>query len=248
MKHNHLFFILFIFALHLFNAICCKSLRVVTFNINSEISWDKKKRQIIKILKTLNADVICLQEINKKNAQELSTKLNMNWDKNAWHESEITILSKSTILQSLTLDIPESYYNAFVAIEIENIWITSTHLWSEDYKVDDSFREYELNFIMDRLESLNCNNIIMAGDFNSLDNSDISDSLIMRGYVDTHKNQPWSRGTWMPTNDHERIDRIHFKGNFKILNGKVMDHNDFDWLQEWPTGNDHRLVVTDLEI
>lgn len=241
------FFLIIILSI---NLIYSSNLRIVTYNINHDIPWKEKKDNIIRLFRELNADVICLQEVDKKNyARYFADKLKMYWNKNAWHTGEMTILSKKKILQSLVIDIPDSYYNALVAVKIEpDIWVASIHLSSENCNIDETERIRELNFILNKLDELKADKIIIAGDFNSKDTTEISKMLDTHRYIDTHKNKPWQKSTWMPSQNDERIDRIHARGEFKLLNGKVIDHNDIEWLKltGWPTGDDHRLVFTDL--
>lgn len=227
-------------------------LRVISFNLNEKLKNKKSNLEITKLLKEIDGDIICLQEASqKKYIKELSIKLGLNWNNNAWHKGGMTILSKFKILDWKVIDIPKSYYNALVAIKIiSDIWILSIHLFSEDYLINDNQRLRELNFILNKIDELNLKKIILAGDFNSTENSKVGQLLDSRNYIDTHKNQKWCKGTWMPSLKNERIDRIHVKGKFKILNGKVIDNNDIEWMKNigWPTGEDHRLIVTDLQI
>jgi endonuclease/exonuclease/phosphatase family metal-dependent hydrolase len=240
----------------LFCALTCTTinfsfgLRVISYNLNDKLRLKSKQRNIVKLLKELDGDILCLQEVNRKSeAARLAKELEMDWNHHAWHEGGMTVLSKTKILDWINIEIPDSYYNALVAIKTQNIWFCSVHLASTQYTIDDSERYGELSFIINEINKLNEENIIVAGDFNSLETSNVHDLMEHNGFNDTHKNRPWKKGTWMPAkNNEERIDRIYCKGDFFLSNGMVVDHNDIVWLKSigWPTGNDHRLVLTDF--
>lgn len=227
-----------------------KDFRVLNYNIDFYVEWDNKKDHIIKMFKEFQPDVILLQEAEENQAKELSEKLNLFWDKKAWHSDGISILSKHKILEILKIHIPNSE-NGAIAVKIQpNIWIVSLHLTDLEYKINDLERLREAKFILNKLNELKADKIILGGDFNSLEDSIVNELLTSNGFIDTHKNKKWARGTWIPAGDSERIDRIYVKGKFKITNGKTIDHNDVPWLKSvgWPTGDDHRLVITDLSI
>jgi endonuclease/exonuclease/phosphatase family metal-dependent hydrolase len=226
------------------------NLRVLNYNIDIYVEWESKKNHIVKMFKEFNPDIILLQEIYESQAKELAEKLNFFWDQKAWHTYGITVLSKDKILQTLNIVVTDSE-NGAVAIKIQpDIWVVSLHLIDEEYKINDSERLRQLKFILEELDKLKANNIILGGDFNSLEDSILNELLMSKGFIDTHKDKQWARSTWIPAGGNERIDRIYIKGNFKIINGKTVDHNDIDWLCNigWPTGDDHRLVMTDLSI
>ncbi|MDR3647392.1 MAG: endonuclease/exonuclease/phosphatase family protein [Candidatus Babeliales bacterium] len=223
--------------------------RVISFNIEYYTDWPDKKDQIIRLLKELNADIILLQEVTITQAKILSQELNLYWDEKVWHKNGVAILSKNKIFQILSISVENSSTGA-IAIKINpDIWIVSLHLTDLDYLIDDIERLRELKFILDDLIKLQPKNIILGGDFNSLQDCILHELLDSKGFVDTHRDKEWAQGTWIP-GDNERIDRIYVKGNFAVMSGQTIDHNDFEWLKDigWPTGDDHRLVLTDLQI
>lgn len=232
-------------------------MRVVSFNLNGKLKDKTKRVQIANILKSLNADIICLQEIfNPQHAQWLANKLSLNFNKKAWHKGGMTVFSKYKIQDTINVEIPDSYHNAFIAIKTLNIWVSSIHLSSWEYKRDESERIREIEWI---LKYFTPTVGIMGGDWNSISHLDLKYQLKNKllpshlvgemGWVDTLEN--YNKSTWIPADTHntkERIDRIYVKPSrkWKVVKGYTLDARNFPSLKSWPTGRDHRLVMTDI--
>jgi len=257
MKYKKLLFGILFFVPYSLEAL---PLRIVSFNCNWGIAWHGIRASIARMLKELNADIICLQEIPKKrHARYLAKKLGMHRKSTKWHTGGMAIIAKRTIQDFIVKDIPKLESNAFqngvVAINIHNTWISCVHLTDLQYNISDVERIRELTYILDALYNktkTSSGNIILAGDFNDAqEESAMSALLESQGFVDTHKNKPWQRGTWIPaTTVPERIDRIYSKGPFIVKSGRVIDETNIPWLQrkQWITGADHRLIITELEM
>lgn len=169
------------------------TIRIISFNLNEKLRNPKCNNEIFRLLKELNADIICLQEAGDiVHIEKLAEQLNMYWHFGIWHIGGMTILSKFKIISIINVDIPDSYYNALIAIKVEpGIWISCIHLSSENYLIDDGERFRELAFILDKLDELKADKLIVAGDFNLV----VGQLMESRKYIDTHKNKLWCNST-----------------------------------------------------
>lgn len=225
-------------------------MKLVCYNLNQRLQYAESRPAILKILQSLDADIICIQEIMKfSHVAWLAKQLNMYYDKNTWHKGGMAVISRVKIISTLNVTIKSAWYNALVGIQIDDgTWICSVHLTDLEYKKDETERLREAKFIIDNLP--NAKKIIVAGDFNSPSHLDLTSEVKYASHLfhdakfhDAQAGKLWTRSTWMPskTKTIERIDRIYMK-NITTKDGGIMDKADFKFLKSWPTGRDHRLI------
>ncbi len=132
----------------------------------------------------------------------------------------------------------------------ENVWIMSAHLDDSRYGRNEDIRLREAEFIINHLpQNSKDDKYIIGGDFNSI--SHLDEYNIMRklpshlfeeeGWNDVQSKKKWTRGTWIPSNTEQRIDRLYTVGKIKSIDGGILDRYDYN-ITRWPTGRDHRLI------
>jgi exonuclease III len=217
-----------------------KSVRVISYNVNGRLSqrFSFCRKSIALLLKRLQPDILCLQEVNSVSQMKwLAKALNMYCNEKAWHNGGVTILSIYPITNVTVQPIPNSWYNVFLCVETNGISVCSIHLDSRKYLQNEEVRLYEtqeiLKYINELLKHNNKNKklMILAGDFNSISHLDNDQSpkqstnyylpshlLQQFGFVDTRVTAEHTlQGTWIPSLHNpstksvvQRIDRIYY--------------------------------------
>ncbi len=239
--------------------------RVVSFNLNEKMRDPDRAEEIVAILVAVDADVLCLQEISDlRDVGALARRLKMFCRLSA-AANGMAVLSRRPITRVRRHLIPDSYFNALVAVETGGVWYASIHLNSESYKRDEAERRRETAWILERFSPARG---VMAGDWNSVSHLDAkhsgaaaessraspkttppSELLEKHGWVDTHADA-MVESTWMQAKPGsvERIDRIYTTPKMAVLKLAILGPRDFPFLKHgWPTGRDHRLVLADLK-
>ncbi len=248
-----------------------KPVVVVSFNLNEKADDADKREDVALILESMRADVICLQEVsNPQSLIWLARRLKMYHRLSAMCHGT-TIITRHPIARVRRHIIPESYFNALVAVEVGGIWYASIHLNSESYKRDEKVRIQETDWLLKRFRPRRG---VMAGDWNSvshLDNDTVYKTLTKshtplppRAILPSHllEKEGWidagsggsAASTWMQAKpgEIERIDRIYYRApagsRWRAVRSAVLGPRDFPFLKErshgaWPTGRDHRLVT-----
>ena len=164
--------------------------RILTWNLWWRFGeWEARQPAILQTLESLDADVICLQEVwssenGTDQANELAKALGMNYVRTPqrwWkgHSFGNAILSKSAISSSESVQLPPTdgpgarwALSAIVDRSGVRIPVICTHL---DYRFDQSQRRQDqVRTLMDMVQSehnADGHPVILAGDFNATPNS-----------------------------------------------------------------------------
>lgn len=183
----------------------------------------------------------------------------------AWHKGGMCVLSRYPVLKTQVFPLVHSYCNALVGMEIQirdvAVWVYSIHLDSRDYLKCEDRRLQELKTI---LQWLPPQNIILAGDWNSVDDATLASRncsekkcalpsklnqnlpanlLLEAGFQDVHAQLNMEEPTWLPSTK-ERIDRIYTSQGLKPIAATTIGNG----IAKWPTGKDHCMILADVEV
>lgn len=151
-------------------------MRIATFNIwNSNCGLPARTEQLIDSISDINADVICLQEVrDREYHHQIVTKSEYPYSFFHQHEDELEGLS---IISKHPLNSVQYVSNSLVAVlSVGNVTISlaNVHLsWDSAIK-----REIEIINIVDTMSFLETDYSIIAGDFNSSENSSVHRYLL----------------------------------------------------------------------
>jgi len=146
-------------------------MKIATFNIwNSDRGMPLREQQIINEIKTLNSDIICLQEVKLKVYNKLISELS-DYKYSYYHSTNseydgLTILSKYPILTK-----NHTTCAIFATCEYENniYLVINLHLpWDSIIEKE----EYIVN-ILKEVKSIDADYAILTGDFNCYDDSSV---------------------------------------------------------------------------
>jgi poly(A) polymerase len=217
--------------------------KICTFNIMND-SFDKKitdmskrKNDIIKYISKLDADIVCLQEVDVNNIGEDLEKLPYNIAKTSIGNNDIYILSKPTIIKFDTIKLGPSKEILWVdVLTVSNtpIRIYGVHLTSDQSSNAQIKRVAQLQMINKLLDY--STNFIILGDFNHdsyiLPHILASDAWIhinndTNGYTFNPETNKYAK--LLTSSKKRRLDRILFSGflepeNIKMDDVELSDH------------------------
>ncbi len=167
--------------------------------------------QLIGYLKSLDSDIICMQEVLYHQFLLMKTLLNMNGEfglhvNNKKVKYGICILTKVKIIEKTHLLLSsKTEQRGMLCVNIDGNTIVNTHLGLEERE-----RQNQINEILDFLDNQN-NKIIICGDFNQ-----------KNIYLDSYKDSArFFSKDFCPTFKKSRIDYIFIRGNINIKSYKV---------------------------
>lgn len=149
-------------------------MRIATYNVwNSEQGMPFRNKYIIKELRKVKADVVCLQEIrNSGQAEEIAMEAGYRYCYYENYENEEEGL---TILCNLPYESKICYFKDANAIactilqDEKRFLIVNVHLpWDSEAE-----RERQIVSIINNIKEQKCDYVIMDGDFNCTDTSDV---------------------------------------------------------------------------
>jgi endonuclease/exonuclease/phosphatase family metal-dependent hydrolase len=252
-------------------------MRVVTWNVNGRLASSRAREVIAHILASVDADVLCLQEVNRRSqARWLAGALGLRFRDAWWHNGGVAILCRRSPNRALVKSIPGSYYGGFVAVETQGVWVAAVHLDSRRYLHSERRRLSETAFLLNQFASASIP-VVLAGDWNSVAHVDLpvdegsgckrirdtarlpSRLLQAAGWRDSHQSSRHARTTWMPALDQpahcslERIDRIYVAGPARITRQQTLGPAQVAHMfpaktPRWPTGRDHLIVAADIHL
>ncbi len=154
-------------------------MKIATYNIwNSQEGMPYRKRHLIEEIDKINADIVCLQEVcDRKMAEDISKSNDYNfcYFENYFSEDEgLAIISKSPFLKTVSL---LSRANAIIGLfEVyeKRLCIVNIHLpWNSPIN-----RERQIIDINSFLDEEQFDAVILAGDFNCSETSDVNRFLL----------------------------------------------------------------------
>ena len=142
-------------------------MKIATYNIwNSDTGMPMRFRQLIDEISEIKADIICLQEVSDCEKHDSFSKL-CKYDYSHWQaETELSILSKYPIDKTVDFEYATS---ACIQLEGKRLLVINVHLPWE--KV--SSREKAIVNIVKNTANIKADYTLLAGDFNSSENSSI---------------------------------------------------------------------------
>lgn len=165
-------------------------MKIATFNIwNSSSGMPLREQQIINEIKTLNSDIICLQEVkieayNKLSSEISEYKYSYYHDFNDEYEG-LVVFSKYPILtkkhtKCAILTTYEYENNTYLVVNVHLLWDSIIH--KEQYIVD----------IIKEIDSIDADYAILTGDFNCSGNSSVHHYLTgQRTLLNSEANPSW---------------------------------------------------------
>lgn len=165
-------------------------MKIATFNIwNSDRGMPLRGQQILNEIKTLNADIICLQEVKEEAYNKIKSEIS-EYKFNYYHTfnneyDALVVLSKYPILTKrhtkcavLTTCTYEN--NTFLVVNVHLPW--DSIIQKEQYIVD----------ILKEIKGIDTDYAILAGDFNCLENSSVHHYLTgQRTLLNSEANPCW---------------------------------------------------------
>jgi endonuclease/exonuclease/phosphatase family metal-dependent hydrolase len=144
-------------------------LKIATFNIwNSDVGMPLREKQIINEIKSVNSDLICLQEVRIEVYKNLVSELK-EYDYNYFLEDKdhgLVIFSKYPILTK-----KQTTYGIIITLKYENnvYLITNVHLPSEKITP----KEKAIVEIINEINNTETDYAFLVGDFNCSENSSV---------------------------------------------------------------------------
>lgn len=245
-----------------FNHKPCQHLRVSTYSMKFTPKKCPKNylTEEAKLLTTINADILFIQDASSKSIQFLNHQLNVKYpyhqDKDFCHQGSMAIFSKYPF-KTLHFILPEygqhpawtaAFKTPFGIVQGANVHLQS-HISQNplanmvgvpstpSYKI----RAAEMDRILHHLEP-NYQKVIIAGNFNESDNDGTVRRLRKLGFCDALMLQRKPQSTWLgrknPLTVAKRFDRIFSWGQIKPAQVQVL-HEGY---------SDHYPVVVDFII
>lgn len=165
-------------------------MKIATYNIwNSDRGMPLRMQQIIDEIKTVNADVFCLQEVDGEAYKKIASELD-EYEHNYYNNSDtgcdgLLILSKYPILT-------KRYTKCAVFITFEHEYktylVVNLHLPSDNITQEEQF----IIDILKDISGIYTDHAILAGDFNCSDKSSVHHFLTgQRTLFGYEANPPW---------------------------------------------------------
>jgi endonuclease/exonuclease/phosphatase family metal-dependent hydrolase len=200
-------------------------MKVVSLNFwGIEAPLDRRLELAIRQLKTLDPDVVCLQEVQPMatggtTADAIATGLGMQahyaractWNDGDWGpgsragEQGLAILSRAPLAEHRVLELPDARQGdvrILLSGKVGDIWVHTTHL---HYRLDDGVaRENQVVAIDDAIRQFRDNTSppqILCGDFNATPDSD--EIRFLRGLTTLAGKRTHFQDAWMRIHGNE---------------------------------------------
>ena len=165
-------------------------MKIATFNIwNSDRGMPSREQQIIDEIKTVNADIICLQEVKEEIYNRITSEISeYKYDYYHTFDNEyegLVVLSKYPILKKRHMKCAilitcEYENNTFLVVNIHLPW--DSIIQKEHYIVN----------ILKEIDGIDTDYAILTGDFNCLENSSVHHYLTgQRTLLNSEANPCW---------------------------------------------------------
>ncbi len=227
-----------------------KTIRVVSYNI----ALCRKIKGVRKFLRKnqdlANADIICLQEMNREGVESLAGSLNYNY---VYYPSAVhpcnnkdfgqAILSRWPIKNDRKILLPYSFQDRYikmqrcavgatVLVNHQEILVFSVHL---GVIISAEHRKGQIQAVIDAIapQTAKC---IIAGDFNTyawMHTRAVTQALTGAGFELATKDTGWTYKYWYLFNRKTALDYIFYKGLKLIRAGTIADRAYSDHLPVW---------------
>lgn len=223
---------------------CPDTIRVLTYNIGSGLAGPDA---LAEMLRESEADVVILQEVMSRQAATLDARLADVFPYRAFYPGAIVgkgLLSRYPIIEEggpVQFNTAHTYWRAVLDVDGTPVTIVNAHppkprLGRNEYTYPPGTDE---DFIAVIDMAAGDGPTIIAGDFNTTDQSDNYARITAAGFVDAFREAGWGFGlTYMSTFPRRlfRIDFIFHTDHFRAASAWVGPH----------VGSDHLPVIADL--
>ena len=238
-------------------------------NVDPEIlRWDRRKFHLAERILRLDADIVCLQEVETEAyaliEQSLSSKgydgvyAKKGFDKPDgcaifFRPGSLRIIGNGTIYYHDSLrDAPESGHLALlISFECECgvIKVATTHLrWGQEDKPPEEHVGYLQirELINDHIKTdRKAYAWIVCGDLNVKPDSSVVNELIRNGFLDAYTGH--AQATCNPNRRAKRIDYIFYTAGLSAKPARIMEIDDLTPLPSADEPSDHLPLVADFE-
>ncbi len=226
--------------------------------------WERRKLALIKKLKDLNADIICLQEVEEEAFARFQLDLNRQGYLGVYAKKDhakpdgcATFFkqdklqfkgSKTIYYQDGVQQTPTSGHLAIVSSfhsELGLLRVANTHLkWDREGTSKVAHIGYrQVKELLDhhvKPDGTVCDWII-CGDFNAQTDSLIVEELLLNGFEDAYRGN--EQNTCNPNRQAKRIDYIFYTANLRAIPEKITEIDDLTPLPSEDEPSDHLAIV-----
>ena len=223
-----------------------ENIKVLSYNIKYAKKIDKAINILKKYEKLKDADIILLQEMDKKGVEKISSELKYNY---IYYPAVIhpihgkdfgnAVLSRWPIISDQKIILPHFNSNkqriavgATIDIDGKRIMAFSLHL---GIFVKPDQRKVIMDGVISTIpdEIKHC---VIGGDFNTFtkkDRKNIRDAFLIANFKSATKDLGWTNRNWSLLNRKNILDHIYIRGMETIETGKIEDRSASDHLPIW---------------